>query len=187
MQDDHIWQWQQYRFICGKSWYWYWTGGFRKHTTANGNSLGDVNQLHQTLKDLVRSKHGISTRHLPGYLNWIAYLKGLKYSSDRDQIAGIVYNDLCTTEARFLRDDVSRTEQPISLYEAYKEYQYGIYSAWQDWYCLSTVSVRIAFSIKFSHHENIDYFEAFPSPALGNNQEGSSHSTFPGCNDRGLS
>jgi hypothetical protein len=100
-----------------------------KHTTANGNSLGDVNQLHQTLKDLVRSKHGISTRHLPGYLNWIAYLKGLKYSSDRDQIAGIVFNDLCTTEARFLRDDVSRTEQPISLYEAYKEYQYGIYSA----------------------------------------------------------
>lgn len=103
-----------------------------RHTTKNGNSLGDVNQLHQTLKDLVRGKHGISTRHLPGYLNWIAYLKSLTYSSERDQIASMIFNDLCTTEARFLRDDVSRKEQPISLYEAYKEYQYGIFSQTQS-------------------------------------------------------
>ncbi len=103
-----------------------------QHTTVNGNSLGDVNQLHQTLKDLVRSKHGISTRHLPGYLNWIAYLKHLTYSTERSQIASMIFNDLHTTEAVFLRDNVSKTEQPISLYEAYKEYHYGIFSQDQN-------------------------------------------------------
>lgn len=100
----------------------------KRHTTEEGNSLGDVNQLHQTLKDLVRSKHGVSTRHLPGYLNWISYLKRLIYSIPREQIPEQILSDLYETEARFLRDDICKAEQPVSLYEAYGEYHYGIFS-----------------------------------------------------------
>ena len=98
-----------------------------KHTTKNGNSLGDVNQLHQTLKDLSRCKHGVSTRHLPGYLNWISYLKRKKYTVEREQLAESILKDLYETEGKILRDDICKAEQPISLYEAYHEYHYGIF------------------------------------------------------------
>ena len=100
----------------------------KHHTTEEGNSLGDVNQLHQTLKDLARSKHGISTRHLPGYLNWISYLKRLTYSVPREQIAEMILKDLYETEARCIRDDICKADQPVSLYEAYGDYHYGIFS-----------------------------------------------------------
>ncbi len=98
------------------------------HTRLNENSLGDVNQLHQTLKDLYRQKHGVSTRHLPGYLSWISYLKRLRYTTEREHISKVIYKDLYETEHRFLRNDICRKEQPISLYEAYSEYQYEIFS-----------------------------------------------------------
>ena len=97
------------------------------HTTKSGNSLGDVNQLHQTLKDLSRSKHGVSTRHLPGYLNWISYLKRKKYTGEREKLAEVIFKDLYETEGTVLRDEICKTEQPVSLYEAYHEYHYGIF------------------------------------------------------------
>ena len=97
------------------------------HTTKSGNSLGDVNQLHQTLKDLSRSKHGVSTRHLPGYLNWISYLKRKKYTVEREKLAEVIFKDLYETEGTVLRDEICKTEQPVSLYEAYHEYHYGIF------------------------------------------------------------
>ena len=98
-----------------------------KHTTAKGNSLGDINQLHQTLKDLSRSKHGVSTRHLPGYLNWISYLKKKKYTVEREKLAEAILNDLYETEGKVLCHEICKAEQPISLYEAYQEYHYGIF------------------------------------------------------------
>lgn len=82
----------------------------KRHTTIKGNSLGDVNQLHQTLKDTVRSKHGISSRHLPAYLNWISYLKRMTYTMGRSQIPSAIINDLYETESRFLQKDISRSE-----------------------------------------------------------------------------
>jgi len=99
-----------------------------EHTTRNGNSLGDVNQLHQTLKDLSRSKHGVSTRHLPGYLNWISYLKRKKYTVEREQLAEEILKDLYETEGKVLRDGICNADQPISLYDAYHEYHYGIFA-----------------------------------------------------------
>ena len=31
---------------------------------------------------MIRQKHGVSTRHLQGYLDWIVFKKKLKYTLD---------------------------------------------------------------------------------------------------------
>lgn len=103
------------------------SSGARKHfLTPEGNSLGDVNQLHQELKDLSRQKHGISTRHIQGYLDWITYTKKLHYRYEREEQARKVYEDLKSAHGKFRCDEVCSSEMPISLFEAYAEYNYGI-------------------------------------------------------------
>ena len=97
-------------------------------TTPLGNSLGDVNELHQELKDLIRFSHGISTRHLPGYLDWISYTKMLHYTTPREDQARKVYKDLCDACARLKTKDICTANQPVNLYEAYGEYHYGIFA-----------------------------------------------------------
>ena len=104
------------------------TNGEKHYTTPLGNSLGDVNQLHQELKDLIRASHGISTRHLQGYLDWLVYTKGLRYSTERKDQAVKVYEDLKSVYGYFRCKDVHSSEQPVSLREAYEEYHYGIFA-----------------------------------------------------------
>lgn len=101
----------------------------KHYTTPLGNSLGDVNQLHQELKELVRVCHGISSRHLQGYLDWIAYTKKLGYTLKRGDQAAQVIKDMKETESTLHTKDISQQVQPISLYQAYSEYHYGIYSS----------------------------------------------------------
>jgi len=100
----------------------------KRYTTPLGNSLGDVNQVHQTLKDLVRVKHGVSTRHLPGYLAWISYLKRAIYSNEREDLVEYIYQDLLQAKGTLLTTEINKLEQPISLREAYAEYTYGIFA-----------------------------------------------------------
>ena len=97
-------------------------------TTPMGNSLGDINQIHQQLKSLVGRSHGISTKHLQGYLDWLCYKKYLKYTYEREDQAKAVYDDLLNTYAHFRCEEFHKAEQPISLYEAYGEYHYGIFA-----------------------------------------------------------
>ena len=103
-------------------------GDKKRYTTPLGNSLGDVNQVHQTLKNLVRVKHGVSTRHLPGYLAWISYLKRAIYTNERDDLVEYIYQDLFQTKETLLTTEINKFEQPISLREAYAEYGYGIFA-----------------------------------------------------------
>ena len=103
-------------------------GDKKRYTTPLGNSLGDVNQVHQTLKNLVRVKHGVSTRHLPGYLAWISYLKRAIYTYERDDLVEYIYQDLFQTKGTLHTTEINKLEQPISLREAYAEYGYGIFA-----------------------------------------------------------
>ena len=38
--------------------------------------------IYTELKNLMRKYHGISTRHLQGYLDWITICKDLKYTTE---------------------------------------------------------------------------------------------------------
>ena len=50
--------------------------------SPNGNTVSSVNELHAEAKNLIRQKHGVSTRHLQGYLDLIVFKKKLKYTLD---------------------------------------------------------------------------------------------------------
>ena len=99
----------------------------RRFAAPKGNSVGDVNELHLELKHLIRVKHGVSTRHLPGYLAWISYLKRTSYTIERSEMVEYIFNDLFAAKGTYPVKDICKSDQPISLYEAYSEYHYGIF------------------------------------------------------------
>ena len=101
----------------------------KRFTTPKGNSVGDVNELHLELKHLIRVKHGVSTRHLSGYLAWISYLKKTSYTIERSRMVEYIFNDLFAAKGTYLIKDICKSDQPISLYEAYFEYHYGIFES----------------------------------------------------------
>ena len=90
--------------------------------------MSTVNQLHQELAETISAKHGISTRHLQGELDWITYRKKMRYRYNRSLQMEHMYEELMHTGNPTIRDDQIKTKMPISLYHAYREYQYGIYA-----------------------------------------------------------
>jgi len=101
--------------------------GEQHYTTKEGDSLGDVNELHTELKNLMRKYHGISTRHLQGYLDWITICKKLKYTTEAKRRSYVVYMDTAFLKQMLTTLNICSQPQPVSLYDAYSEYHYGIF------------------------------------------------------------
>ena len=97
-------------------------------TTPFGRSVASVNEMHTELKNLIRRKHGISTRHLQGYLDWLVFLKCLRYTLDMRKWRPEAYMMTMKEIIPFRCCDIPKKPMPISLYAAYSEYHYGIYS-----------------------------------------------------------
>lgn len=96
--------------------------------SENGNSVASVNELHTEAKNLMRQKHGISTRHLQGYLDWIVFKKNLRYTLDMRKWKSETYMESMLEQIPFRCDQITDIPMPIDLYEAYGEYHYGIFS-----------------------------------------------------------
>ena len=97
--------------------------------SLNGNTVSQLNEIHQEIKELNRMKRGISTRHLQGYLNWIILRKHLRYTLDMKKWRPAAYMDVMFEQIPFICKDINKLPMPIDLYEAYGEYHYGIYSS----------------------------------------------------------
>lgn len=98
-----------------------------RFTTDNGNSISSVNELHTEVKGLIRRKRGISTRHLQGYLDWLVFRKHLKYTVEMKKWRPKAYMELMQELIPFACQDVCKLKMPISLFEAYGSYRYGIF------------------------------------------------------------
>jgi hypothetical protein len=103
-------------------------GGRQVFTTAKGNSLGDCNELHTELKSLMRRAHGISTKHLQGYIDWLVFKKQLKYMIELKKRRSTTYMGLMRQPSSVNAADICKQKMPIDLYRAYGEYHYGIFS-----------------------------------------------------------
>lgn len=99
----------------------------KRYTTANGNHLGELNQLHSEISSLITKTHGVSTRFFQDYLNFITYIKKVKYQIEREDLTEFIFNEIKNTPA-FTQEELYFTELPISLKEAYYEYRYGIFA-----------------------------------------------------------
>ena len=101
--------------------------GKQLFTTPFGNSLSSVNEIHTEVKDYMRHKKGISTRHLQGYLDWIVFKKKLRYTLEMKKWKWEAYMYSMHSIIPFINNDIYKREMPISLYEAYGSYHYGIF------------------------------------------------------------
>ena len=68
---------------------------------------------------MIRQKHGISTRHLQGYLNWIVMKKYLKYRLDMRKWKSEAYMETMFEQIPFTCAEIPKLKMPINLYEAY--------------------------------------------------------------------
>lgn len=100
----------------------------QRYTTKKGNSLSEINQIHQEFAELIRKKHGVSTRHLQGYIDWLVFCKQLKYKIDGKRRKVESYVDVMKEYITLKTRTISSKPMPIDLYEAYGEYNYGIFS-----------------------------------------------------------
>lgn len=96
--------------------------------SIKGNTVSQLNEIHQEIKELNRKKKGISTRHLQGYLNWIVLRKHLRYTLDMKKWRPAAYMDVMFELIPFACKDICKLSMPIDLYKAYGEYHYGIFS-----------------------------------------------------------
>lgn len=97
-------------------------------STPKGNTVASVNEMHTELKQLIRWKHGISTRHLQGYLDWIVLVKKLKYTLEMRKWKSEAYMVSMQEYIPFICEEITKLPMPVDLYSAYGEYKYGIYS-----------------------------------------------------------
>ena len=97
------------------------SGSFR---SDKGNTLSSINQFHQEFSELLRKKHGISTRHLQSYMDFLVVTKELRYRLELKKMNTKLYMDILRTPLLFTVKDICRFPLPVDIYEAYKEYGY---------------------------------------------------------------
>ena len=100
----------------------------KRYKTDKGNSLSSVNQLHQEVEILKYRKRGVSTRHLPGYLNWIIFQKNIRYHYEARNRKAEAYMKMIGRSKSLINPDICKIIMPVDLYKAYGEYRYGIFT-----------------------------------------------------------
>jgi transposase-like protein len=95
------------------------SGGFK---SPLGNALGTINQFHQSFNELLRKKHGVGTRHLQGYMDWLVFIKQMRYRLENRKLSTQIYMDIIRTNSSCTTDEICNEPLPISLEEAYSEY-----------------------------------------------------------------
>lgn len=96
--------------------------------SERGNTVSSINEIHSEVKNMMRQKHGLSTRHLQGYLDWLVFRKHLKYTLEMRKWKPEAYMEIMFEQIPFTCADITSQTMPISLYEAYGEYHYGIFA-----------------------------------------------------------
>jgi hypothetical protein len=68
-----------------------------------------------------------TTRHLQGYLDWITICKDLRYTTEAKRRFYVAYMDAAFLKQMLTTLNICSQPKPISLYDAYSEYHYGIF------------------------------------------------------------
>ena len=87
------------------------------------NTLAALNQLHQEFFELIRRKHGVGTRHLQGYIDWLVMTKRLRYRTDAKKMNTEIYMNIMKNSVNWTTDDICHIPMPIDLDEAYYEFK----------------------------------------------------------------
>lgn len=100
----------------------------KRYATNNGNTVSSVNQLHSELSTLITRRHGVGTRHLQDYLNWLVFLKMIKYTVKAEAKTTFTYMESMKCAHTIPVRQIYKQDMPIDLKQAYGEYHFGIFS-----------------------------------------------------------
>lgn len=98
------------------------------YKSDSGHTLASLNGLHSELKTWLRKFRGVSTKHLQRYLDLFRYLKHLKYKIEYDKRINEAHCFSIPSYTTVLIDNIYNEPMPINLQDAYKEYNYGIFT-----------------------------------------------------------
>ena len=84
-------------------------------------TISDVNEIMTEISNYLKTKRGVSTRHLQHHMNFIRYRKILKYTIEYLEINENMYIETLKLNTKLKSNDVYNTELPIDL-EDYKKW-----------------------------------------------------------------
>ena len=93
-----------------------------QHTDSEGNSLAAINQIHSELSTFLSRYHGISTRHLQGYLNMFVLRKELTYRFDYRYHVREAWVRSIPYSTVIKKRNESTIPYPFNIDEAYSDY-----------------------------------------------------------------
>jgi transposase-like protein len=97
------------------------------YVNDKGYNLSTINGLHSELKTSLKKRRGVSIKHLQGYLDMFLFKKMLNYTVENQDKDIVTYNKSIPNQTKQYIKDIFEKALPISLHEAYHEYNYGIY------------------------------------------------------------
>ena len=100
----------------------------KRYKTDNGHSVSSVNEIHTEFSTLISKRHGVSTRHLQDYLNWLIFIKKLRYTVEARVLASSAYIEILKYRHSIKRSDICKIAMPIDLKAAYGSYHYGCFA-----------------------------------------------------------
>ena len=99
----------------------------KNYTTENGNNIQSLNEFSKCIADIIRKYHGVSIRHLDGYLAFQSLKKMIHYRNTRDNEANAFITNLTNEAKPKLTKEICKSQLPVDLKEAYWEFNYGIF------------------------------------------------------------
>lgn len=94
------------------------------HVDNEGNSLATINSLHSELDLFLSGFRGVSTKHLPQYLDWFVYIKHLNYTKEYNEQASEFKKDTITLNTPIKCSNVFNNYSNIKFSEIYADYYY---------------------------------------------------------------
>ena len=88
------------------------------HTKGIFN-LGEVNELHSSMKNWFTQFKGVSTKHLSRYLAWFRFTKLLHYQKPLEQHHRTTMNHALREQLTFLVESICKTPFPVDINKAF--------------------------------------------------------------------
>ena len=89
-----------------------------------GNNLATINSLHSELEFFLGGFRGVSTKHLPEYLDWFVYMKYLNYSKEYIEQTNTYKKDTIILNTPIKYSNVFDNYSNINFNEVYADYNY---------------------------------------------------------------
>lgn len=98
----------------------------KNYTTENGNNIQSLNEFCKCITDIIHRYHGVSIRHLNGYLAFQSFKKMFHYKYERKDIVSNMVKTLNNYKT-IISKNICSSPIPVDLKEAYWENNYAIF------------------------------------------------------------